>query len=59
MPLYVYQCKVCGHELEVIRKLSEMDDLDTLECPNCSGTGPKELERVTHPGCNMRPAAWF
>lgn len=59
MPLYIYQCKVCGHEVELIRPVADRDKLDTVDCPNCSGTGQDEIERVTHPGCAMRPAPWF
>ncbi len=34
MPLYEYQCDVCGHKFEKIQKFS--DPLETI-CPKCGG----------------------
>lgn len=34
MPLYEYQCDVCGHRFEVIQKFSD-PHIDT--CPKCGG----------------------
>ena len=35
MPLYEYQCDVCGHRFELIQKFS---DLPVEKCPSCGGT---------------------
>jgi putative FmdB family regulatory protein len=32
MPLYQLKCEVCGSEVEVLRKIAEMDDLPTCVC---------------------------
>jgi putative FmdB family regulatory protein len=34
MPIYGYRCKSCGHELEVLQKMS---DPPLKTCPKCSG----------------------
>jgi putative FmdB family regulatory protein len=58
MPLYAYQCKVCGHQMEHIRPLEDRDNTHSIDCPNCSGTGP-EIERIEFPGAAIKPAPWF
>ena len=40
MPLYRYECKICGHEFRV---LQQRDDQNTVTCPSCEG---KELHRL-------------
>ena len=40
MPIYEYKCQACGHELEVIQKIS---DSPLIECPNC---GKSTLDKV-------------
>ena len=32
MPIYEYQCKICGHQLEILQKFS---DEPLTECPEC------------------------
>ena len=34
MPLYEYQCNVCGERIEIIQKLS---DPPSSHCPKCGG----------------------
>ena len=34
MPIYGYRCGSCGHEFEVLQKMS---DAPLLTCPKCSG----------------------
>ena len=53
MPIYEYQCKACGHEMEAFQRLSD-DPLK--ECPACGarlrphivwfGEVPFELDRI-------------
>lgn len=60
MPLYVYKCPDCGHELELIRKYSEVDD--KVWCPACKREDDLRaplMDRVSHPGAAIRPAPWF
>ncbi|MCX7109599.1 MAG: zinc ribbon domain-containing protein [Proteobacteria bacterium] len=54
MPIYEYQCKSCGHELEVIQKLSE----EPLKfCPEC---GKPELSKlVSAAGFRLKGAGWY
>ena len=40
MPLYEYQCKNCGHRLEILQRLGEGSE--GLFCPSC---GEAELEK--------------
>src|SRR5215469_14068323 len=40
MPIYGYRCRSCGHELEVLQKMS---DQPLKTCPNCSGELQKKL----------------
>lgn len=44
MPLYAYQCRECGHDLEVRQSFS---DSPLTECPNCGA--PTGLFRVVQP----------
>ena len=34
MPIYPYECPDCGHEFEVIAKISEIDDV-MINCSEC------------------------
>jgi putative FmdB family regulatory protein len=40
MPLYEYQCTVCGERVEVIQKMS---DPPSTHCPKCGGAMRKLL----------------
>lgn len=42
MPIYGYRCRSCGHELEVLQKMS---DPPLKTCPKCSG----ELAKIPYP----------
>lgn len=54
MPIYEYQCKACGHELEVIQKISE----EPLKfCPEC---GQGELvKQVSAAGFRLKGGGWY
>lgn len=43
MPTYVYQCKSCKHELELIQKIT---DESRPTCPKCNEL---DMERVIQP----------
>jgi putative FmdB family regulatory protein len=54
MPIYEYQCKACGHELEVIQKLSE----EPLKfCPECGK--PEMSKLVSAAGFRLKGAGWY
>jgi putative FmdB family regulatory protein len=44
MPIYLYRCRRCKHELELLRGINEKDT--NLTCPKC---GAKKLKRVVAP----------
>ncbi len=54
MPIYEYQCKACGHELEVIQKITE----EPLKfCPEC---GQPELGKlVSAAGFRLKGGGWY
>jgi putative FmdB family regulatory protein len=42
MPIYGYRCRSCGHEFEVLQKMS---DAPLQTCPKCSG----QLAKIVYP----------
>ncbi|MCE5321779.1 hypothetical protein LLG46_00525 [bacterium] len=42
MPTYVYRCKKCGHQFEIVQK---MKDKPLTQCPKCNG----EIARLLFP----------
>lgn len=54
MPLYEYQCKVCHHRFEKIRKFS---DPPLTECPEC---GEDEVEQLlSAPAVQFKGSGWY
>jgi len=54
MPIYDYQCASCGHQLEVIQKMS---DTQLTRCPSCS---KETLEKcVTAPSFRLGGSGWY
>ena len=54
MPIYAYRCDSCGHEKEVLQKLS---DALLTTCPECHGdTLSKQL---TAPGFQLKGNGWY
>lgn len=54
MPLYEYQCKVCSHRFEKIRKFS---DPPLTECPAC---GEDEVEQLmSAPAVQFKGSGWY
>ena len=49
MPIYEYQCEACGHQFDIIQKIS--DDKLTL-CPKCNEHKLKKL--VTAAGFKLK-----
>lgn len=35
MPMYEYECKKCGHVIEILRPVSERDNYSGLVCDKC------------------------
>ena len=54
MPIYAYRCNSCGHEQEVLQKMS---DALLTTCPECHGeTFTKQL---TAPGFQLKGNGWY
>ncbi|HEX8013571.1 MAG TPA: zinc ribbon domain-containing protein [Casimicrobiaceae bacterium] len=54
MPIYEYRCSACGHELEVLQKLS---DAPLSGCPQC-GT-PALTKLVSAAGFQLKGSGWY
>jgi putative FmdB family regulatory protein len=54
MPIYEYECAACGHQLEVIQKVS---DEPLRICPTC---GKEELKKLlSAPGFRLKGTGWY
>lgn len=54
MPIYEYECRTCGHELE---KIQRMSDDHLRDCPDC---GEAELQRkVSAAGFRLKGGGWY
>jgi len=54
MPIYEYQCGVCGHKLEAIQKLS---DPVLVDCPVCGKPTLKKL--LSAAGFQLKGSGWY
>jgi len=54
MPIYEYACNSCGHELEIIQKMSD-DALE--ECPNCHNNTLKK--QISAGGFQLKGNGWY
>ncbi len=54
MPIYEYQCKSCGHQLEKIQKMS---DAPLTDCPACEQ--PALYKKVSASGFRLKGAGWY
>lgn len=54
MPIYEYQCKACGHQLEAFQKISEKP---LTTCPACQ---QNELDKlISAAGLQFKGAGWY
>src|SRR6516165_11141864 len=53
MPLYEYECEICGHRFERIQKFS---DQLVESCPKCSGVVRK---LVSSPAIQFKGSGWY
>ena len=54
MPIYEYQCESCGHQFDIIQKVSD----DKLKiCPKCNE--PKLKKLVTAAGFKLKGTGWY
>ena len=54
MPIYQYNCQACGHQLEVLQKVSEEPLTD---CPECGKTTLKK--GVTAAAFRLKGTGWY
>ena len=54
MPIYEYRCSHCGHELEIIQKISEAP-LET--CPECAQN--TLIKKVSAAGFRLKGGGWY
>jgi putative FmdB family regulatory protein len=54
MPIYEYKCEACGHEMEVMQKMSD-DPL--TECPECHKPALKKL--ISAAGFRLSGSGWY
>jgi putative FmdB family regulatory protein len=54
MPIYEYQCATCGHQLEIIQKMS---DKPLTECPECRQPALNKL--VSAAGLQFKGTGWY
>lgn len=53
MPIYEYACQKCGHQLEVMQKIS---DKPLTKCPECRG----KLEKlISPPSIQFKGSGWY
>ena len=54
MPFYEYQCDSCGHDLEVMQKVS---DIWLKKCPECGKSSLKRL--MSAPVFRLKGSGWY
>lgn len=54
MPIYEYRCTDCGHQLEVIQKIT---DAPLTECPACHTGGLYKLVSAT--SFQLKGSGWY
>lgn len=54
MPIYEYECGACGHQLEVIQKMS---DAPLTDCPECKKSELAKL--VSAAGFRLSGSGWY
>ena len=54
MPIYEYECKLCGYHHEVMQKMSD-DPL--VQCPSCGQPGLRKL--VSAAGFRLSGSGWY
>ena len=53
MPIYEYACTKCGHQLEVIQKIS---DKPLSRCPKCKGKLEKQFSQTSF---QLKGSGWY
>ena len=54
MPIYAYRCEACGHQKDVLQKIS---DNPLTVCPACNKESFKK--QLTAPGFQLKGSGWY
>lgn len=54
MPIYEYRCEKCGHQLEIIQKMS---DAPLADCPECGKAALIKL--ISAAGFQLKGTGWY
>ena len=54
MPIYEYVCNNCGHETDIIQKLS---DPEIITCPECNTENFNKI--VSAPSFRLKGTGWY
>ncbi len=54
MPIYDYECTLCGHRVEVMQKFS---DAPPAACPACSQPALRQL--LSAPSFHLKGSGWY
>lgn len=54
MPIYAYKCSACGHEQDVLQKMS---DPVLTDCPECQQN--TYVKQVTAAGFQLKGSGWY
>lgn len=54
MPIYAYKCDACGHEQDVLQKMS---DPVLTDCPECGKS--TYVKQVTAAGFQLKGSGWY
>ncbi|MBE9527026.1 MAG: zinc ribbon domain-containing protein [Proteobacteria bacterium] len=54
MPIYEYRCNGCGHEMELIQRMS---DDPMKDCPVCQESKLKKL--ISAAGFKLKGSGWY
>ena len=54
MPIYEYECKECGHQLDALQGINEPI---LSECPACNTTSLKRL--ISAPNFRLKGEGWY
>lgn len=54
MPIYAYRCSACGHQQDVLQKMS---DAPLTDCPACGQSS--YAKQVTAAGFQLKGSGWY
>lgn len=54
MPIYEYACKSCGHQQDILQKLS---DAPLTECPQCHAS--TFVKKISAAGFRLKGSGWY